>query len=136
MAAIEVQGLADLRRDLLLLDRALPNRLKAANRRAAELIAERARGSFAARTGVAPKVAASVRVLAQQAGAAIKLGGNAFPYALGSEFGAIRYTQFPPFKHKPDSGYSLFPAIREKKDEAEKMITRDIDGIVGTTFGR
>jgi hypothetical protein len=123
---IEILGLRDLQRELRAADKAFPKELRAANKDAAEIVADATRASFASRGGVAPKVAASVKALAQQRSASVKIGGARFPYALGSEFGGgarPRTRQFPRFKK---GGYSLFPAI---KDNREKVVDAYADAI-------
>lgn len=111
---IEVEGLRDLQRELRALDADAPKELRKANLEAAEVVAQATRQSFSSRGGVAPKVAASVRAVAQQRNASVKIGGARFPYALGSNFGSLRYKQFPR-PTKPD--YSLFVSIKAKRDD-------------------
>lgn len=134
MPVVEVEGLADLRKDLRALDVKLPLALTAANRKAGDVIAKAARASFESRPGVAPKVAPTVKLLANPSGASIRLGDAAHPYSLGSEFGAIRFKQFPEFRRPPETGYSLFPALREHAPEVEKLVLAEIDAIVRSHF--
>jgi hypothetical protein len=111
---VDIEGLRDLQRELRAIDPAFAKELRLANKEAAEVVAEATRASFSSRGGVAPKVASSVKVMAQQRSASVRIGGAKYPYAMGSNFGSLRYTQFPPLA-KPD--YSLFTSIEAKRDE-------------------
>lgn len=140
---IRVEGLRDLQRALRAVDAALPKELRQANKEAAEVVAGAARANFAAGTGVAPKVVPSVKALAQQRSASVKIGGARYPYALGSEFGGGKYgpgnptprgghtTQFPPFKK---SGYALYPAIAEKRDEVVEAYAEALGRVAKRAF--
>lgn len=128
---IEVLGLKDFQRELRRLDKAWPRELRAANRDAAEIVARGTRSSFASRPGVAPKVAASVKVLAQQRSAAVRIGGRRWPYALGSEFGSRRYPQFPPVLR---GGYSLYPTIKASRDEMVEEYGEAVDRLMRRAF--
>jgi hypothetical protein len=125
---IDVVGLRDLQRELRALDKTMPRELRKANIEAAEVVAQATRQSFSSRPGVAPKVAASVKALGQQRNASVRIGGPKYPYAMGSNFGSIRFKQFPAVKH-PD--YSLYTSIRSERkevldtyDEALKRLTK------------
>lgn len=134
VAKIEVVGLRDLQKELRAIDKDFPKELRLANKEAAQVVADATRASFASRGGVAPKVAASVKALAQQRNASVKIGGARFPYALGSEFGgrARRTTQqFPPFQK---GGYSLFPTVKDKREEVIKVYDEAIDRLLARAF--
>lgn len=140
---VTVDGLRDLQRDLRAIDRNLPKELRRANLEAAKVVADATRESFASRGGVAPKVAPSVKALAQQRSASVKIGGARYPYALGSEFGGGKYgagnptsrgghtTQFPPYKK---GGYSLFPSIKETSEEVLRVHAEAVDRLVAKAF--
>lgn len=130
---IDVHGLKDLQRELRAVDRDWPKELRKANKSAADLVAEGTRQSFASRGGVAPKVAASVKSLAQQRNASVRIGGDRFPYAMGSNFGSVRYKQFPP-PVKPD--YSLYRTIEDKRSEVVESYGQAIDDLTSRAFPR
>lgn len=130
---IEVLGLRDLQRELRALDRTLPRELRKANLEAAEAVADATRASFASRPGVAPKVAASVKALAQQRNASVRIGGAKYPYALGSNFGSHRFKQFPP-PVSPD--HSLYKSIRAKRDKIKDTHLDAIDRLAKRAFPR
>lgn len=64
----------------------------------------------------------------------IKMGGNRLikgrkgskqtvgDLLYGTEFGALRYTQFPPWQGK--EGYALWPTVREHEDETAERYSR------------
>lgn len=130
-APIEIIGLAEFQRELRRLDAQFPKELRIANKMAAELIAEPTRSSFESRDGVAPKVAASVKVLAQQRSAAVKIGGTRFPYAMGSNFGSRKFTQFPP-PVEPD--YSLYRTIAANREAVVDTYADMVDRIARHAF--
>lgn len=130
---IRVDGLKELQTALRQADKDFPKELRLANKEAAEVVAAATRSSFATRPGVAPKVAASVKALAQQRNASVKIGGNAYPYAMGSNFGSIRFKQFPPVK-RPD--YSLYSSIADKRDETVEVYGEAVDRLMRKAFPR
>lgn len=121
---VRVDGLRDLQKALRQADKDFPKELRKANLGAAEVVAQETRQSFLSRPGVAPKVALTVRAVAQQRNASVKIGGElkgrspkaiGAQTAMGSNFGTIgRFPQFPPVK-KPD--YSLYTSIYAKRAE-------------------
>lgn len=108
-----------------------------ASKAAAEIVAVRTQASFAGRGGSAPKVAPTVKALAQQRGASVKIGGGKSVggyVALGNEFGGRgRSTtkQFPPFKK---SGYSLYPTIARARDDVIDAYAKALDRITARAF--
>lgn len=113
---VKLEGMVELRRELRALDSRLPRAIQKANKRAAQLVADRGKALLASTGGVGPKAALSVKALAGQAYASVRLGGAAFPFAAGQNFGSDRYTQFPP---RPGSGqdYGLYKAIGETRSD-------------------
>jgi len=63
-----------------------------------------------------PQQAKFAQTLRQMGGGTVAYGG--MPGAMGAEFGAIVYAQFPEWRgNKQDAGYFFWPAIREFRDE-------------------
>jgi hypothetical protein len=118
---VRVIGLADFRRELRRMSATLPRELRSANLSAAKLVADEARPRAQAQGGVARKTAPSIKALAQQRGAAVRIGGVRYPFALGAEFGSKGYRQFKPWRGNqwsPDQGsvgYFLHPAVRDTR---------------------
>lgn len=143
-SGINVVGLKELQRELKHLDAEWPKELRAANKEAAEMVARRTRSSFARGPGVSPKVVPSIRALAQQRSAAVKIGGQRFPFALGAEFGGGKYrkgrptpaggytTQFRP--HRGKKGYHLYPTLRASTDEVVDIYGDLVDDITRRAF--
>jgi hypothetical protein len=133
--SIRVDGLDDLRRELRRLGDAWPKELKVANRDAADIVVTSAKGKAAAVGGVAAKAAESLRALNQQRAAVVALGGAAYPYAMGAEFGSIRYRQFRPWRGSAgDAGYFLYPAIRGERDRVLDTYEKALDRITKRAF--
>lgn len=133
--SIRVEGLRDFQRELRQMHKEWPRELRKAAKKAADLVAEKTRSSFASRDGVAPKVAPSVKALAQQRSASVRIGGEKYPYAMGAEFGSIEYKQFEPWRGAgTDAGYSLFPTIRETRDEVSETFGDAIDDVARRAF--
>ena len=116
---VRVRGLNELSRSLREMEGGFRDELKAANREAAEMVAEKSRSAAYSLGGVAAKAAPSLRASAGFNRAGVTLGGNSAPYALGAAFGGQgRPTtqQFQP--HLGTRGYFLYPQIR---DNAERI---------------
>lgn len=129
--SLSIVGLRELQRELKALDADFPKELRVANKAAAEIVAEATRSSFSGRGGVAPKVAASVKALAQQRSASVKIGGAAYPFAMGSNFGSIRFKQFP----KPASpDHSLYRSIEAKRTEIVEEYGDMVDRLMSKAF--
>lgn len=128
---IEVVGLRDFQRELRRVNAEFPKELRQANKDAAELVAASTRRSFASRGGVAPKVAASVKALAQQRSATVKIGGARYPYAMGSNFGSVKFKQFPP-PVKPD--HSLYRTIAAQQERVVDAYAAAVDRLMRRAF--
>lgn len=143
---IKVVGLKEFQKELRAIDKDLPKQLRLANKEGADVVAEAAKESFASRGGVAPKVAPSIRSAAEQRRASVKMGGKKYPFAGGAEFGGGKYgkgnpkppgggytTQFEPFRK---TGYSMFPAIRDKRDEVIEVYGKALERLMSKAFPR
>ncbi len=128
---VRVEGLKELRIALKAIDDKLPKELQRASKEVAETVAERVRSSFLGRGGVAPKVASSVKALASQRGAHVRVGGDRWPYAMGSTFGSNKFKQFPP---PVGDGYSLYPTIYAMRDEITDRYADAIDDVMDRHF--
>lgn len=120
---VEVVGLRDFQRALRRVDQDLPKQLRVVNLRMAEMVANDARARASALGGIAAKSAPSIKAMAQQRSAAVRIGGRRYPFALGAEFGSIQFKQFKAWRGNQHSfkgvafvnhttGYFLYPAIR------------------------
>lgn len=133
--AVRVEGLADFQRELRRLDSKLPRELTAANRAAAEMVAERARSRARGLGSVAAKSAPSIKAAAEQRRSKINLGDNRHPFALGAEFGGRRRPttqQFEPWTGK--TGRFFYPTIRDTEDEFMAVYERAIDQLARAAF--
>lgn len=127
---LNVEGLADLRRDLKAISADAPKELVEASKEIASFVADDARDKAAGLGGVAARVADTVKGSGTARGGAITLGGAAHPEALGAEFGGRgRPTtqQFQP--HKGRTGYFVYPAIRDNADEIESAYVEKLDDL-------
>lgn len=135
VAEVRVEGLRELTKALRQVDKDLPKEVQRANKAIAESVADKTRASFAGRGGVAPKVAASVKALASQRDAKVRIGGNRWPYAMGAEYGSLAFKQFDPWRGSHEgAGYSLWPTIRSQRTEIEDEFLRSIDAIARRAF--
>lgn len=128
----QVTGLKELRRELKIADAAFPKELRSANKKVADLLAEAVRSAYAALGGSAPKVAPTVKALAQQTRAQLKVGGGSgtgAEVAMGNTFGSRRYPQFP-----PPGQYALFPTVAAKTDEVIDIYADMLDDLTRRAF--
>lgn len=119
---IDVDGLRIFQRDLRAVDKELPRQLRVINLKAATLVADDARGRAEAAGGALGKAAPSIKPVAQQRSAGVRIGGARYPFALGGEFGSIQYKQFQPWRgNGSDAGYALYPAKRANTERIVDM---------------
>ena len=152
-ATVNVKGLDQFRRELRKIEQqggtdgiAL---LKEANHRVANYVIGKAQAKAASIGPMQVKAAASMRAGKQQARATIIGGGARMPYFFGAEFGAypgiqrtrnnrrfIGFNQFERWK-KPgngNTGYFLFPTMREESRKIIDMYGDELDKIVDVAF--
>lgn len=131
---IRVDGLKELRRELKAADAAFPKQLQKANKAVAELVAEGTRAAFQSMGGSAPKVAPTVKALAQQTRAQVRVGGGSgvgAEVAMGNLWGSKRFPQFPPSK---PGGYALYETIAAKSDEIVEAYGDALDDLLKRAF--
>lgn len=132
---IEVIGLKEFSKELRKLEGDWPKELRKAAKSAASLVANEAQRRARTVGGAIGKAAPSIRPGGTQRGAYVKLGGDRYPFALGGEFGAIRFKQFKPWRGSGgDAGYALYPAIRAKTDEVVEEFGDALDDISRQAF--
>lgn len=135
---IDVEGLRDLQRELRAVDAAFPRELRVANKEAAEIVAKGTRAKFESMGGSAPKVAPTVKALAQQRNASVKIGGGSSvggQVAMGNEFGSVEFKQFPSWRgNSTGAGYALWPTIRETREEVIDFYGDAIDRLARKAF--
>ncbi len=121
--AIRVEGLEEFRAGLKKLGPEWPGKLGQINKRLTSMIVTDARNR--ASTAQAKKAAESLKASAGAKEAIVSLGGPGFEFALGAEFGALQYKQFPPWRGNQFApaeggvGYFLMPAIHDDLGKIE-----------------
>lgn len=116
---IEYEGLKQLRKDLLAVDKALVKELGQAYKKIGDMIVTEASARAAGLGGVAAKSAQALASTARATDVSIRIKGETYPYALGAEFGGSQ-PQFKPWRgNGPDAGYFLYPTIR---DDSQKIL--------------
>lgn len=131
---VRVTGLKELRRELKALEGAWPRELQKVNKAIAELVAEGTRDKLSYMPGSAPKVVPTVKALAQQMRAVVKVGGGSTIggiVAMGNIWGAKRYPQFPAHIR---GGYALYPTITENHEEITVRYLEMIDDLLKRAF--
>ena len=129
---VVVEGLRDLQRELRAIDKALPRELRAAHKEVATTVHSAAQGRASRLNAQARKAAHSrgFRVIADQRSAGVALRSDPESlFALGTEFGAKQYPQFPAWRGSDeDAGYWLHPTLRDEADhivdEYEELLMR------------
>lgn len=124
-----VLGLKELVRDLRAWERTAPRLVSQAHKRIADRVAGKAKATASGQGSVAAKAAPSIRGSGRMTSAAVLLGGAAYPFALGAEFGALQYPQFLPWKgNSEEAGYFLYPTIRAMEDEIREEYLDEVYG--------
>lgn len=138
---VRVDGLKELRKALREIDRAAPRELRKANKEAVERViiprarkrAEETRTNLAGRpTRLGSRGVATIRPQVDQTRAAVVMGGPRAPYAVGHEWGAKRYRQFPPANRQ---GYILYPTVQEHREEIVRVYDELIGDVINEWFG-
>ncbi len=108
-----IEGLQDFLRDMGVAPAQMQRAEKVFQTIAAATVYATAK-QLAAETG--PQQVLYGSTLKQMGGGMVAYGG--LPGAMGAEFGAIVYAQFPEWRgNKDEAGYFFWPAIREFRDE-------------------
>ena len=129
----EIEGLDDFRRDLRRLSKDAPKAMTRAGKRAAQLVAPRVQAAYARRYRQrSGRGARSIRAVATQRGAGVRIGGARAPYVVGQEFGSNKYRQFAPWSGPSASGRGsagkfLYPTIRGLDDEILAFYAKELD---------
>lgn len=131
--AVAVEGLSEFRAALKAID--LNRQLSKAHKAVAAMVANKAKGQAESLGSVLAKAAPSIRPSGTQTGAAINLGGPAYPFALGAEFGGQRRPttrQFKPWLGR--TGYALYPTIRDTRAETIDLYDQELKAIFRPAF--
>lgn len=140
---VRVVGIDDLVQALRAMGPQWPKELGKANQEAASTVVSGAQTIAAQLGGVARKAARSLKAAAAARESKVTLGGPAYPFALGAEFGAKAWLQFEDWRGnqwEPDTdagvGYFLHPAIRNlrRTGEYETVYLAAIDRVVARAF--
>jgi hypothetical protein len=132
--AVNVEGLRELKRAFREFDQETKKELSRAGKALAVDIAAEARSEAHGLGGVAAKVAPSIKPTTLSYGllnAGVVVGGEAYPMALGAEFGGRgRPTtqQFQP--HKGRTGYFVYPTIRREAGQIEERMLDALDAAI------
>lgn len=133
-AGVRVEGLNELNRALRRMGgKELQRELKAVGLEVASDVADTAEVKARALGGVAAKAAPSISATARFTGAGVSIGGAAYPFAGGAEFGGQRRPttqQFKPWRgNGPDAGYFVYPAIRDHSDQIAEDYLGAVDDL-------
>lgn len=127
-AEIQVTGLKELRKSLKGFE--TDTNWRPALRLAYTTIAQDVAAAALAKAG-GSRMGSAARATIQGKGtvtnASIRAGGN-LPYYGGFEFGSARYRQFPAVQK---SGYHLYPAIEDKREQIQADFMEQIDRALG-----
>jgi hypothetical protein len=129
--AVRVEGLNELIARLKALENGSEVAVRLANKEAATSVASHAQGAASGLGGVAAHSAPSVKASAGVKSAGVALGSDAYPMALGAEFGGGRRPttqQFAPWKGH--TGYFLWPTIRRDSDAIDATYRDALDKII------
>lgn len=133
--AIEIPDLREFRREVRAAGPDAQNALKDANQQVGQRIVDEAQRRAATVGRQAARAAESMRAYRAQATVAVRLGSNGIRFALGAEFGARHYAQFPEWRGaSTGAGYFLWPTIRSLRDEISATYLSLIEEAVRPAF--
>lgn len=133
-SAIEVRGLKELKKALRELGPEFQKGLRQAGKDVSIEVSKEAKGAAQSLGGVAAKSAPAIRntnLSSNLLGAGVVINGDAYPYALGAEFGGgarPSTSQFQPWRGSgPDAGYFVYPTIRRNSSKIEDRFLGALD---------
>lgn len=142
--AIQTIGLRDLRRELKALGPQWPREMRVAEKAAAEIVAAQARTNLTRVRSLVPRakypradrqhwadMVRTVKSLADTTSARVALGSNRVAWALGENFGSLKYHQFPPVE-APDHG--LYKAIESERPKVVDFFGDSITRLTSRAF--
>lgn len=136
-ATTEVENLAEFRRALKQLEGDYPKQLGKVNQDVAQVVVDEATDRAQAEGGsyIAALRLRGLRASKAQTAASVVLDGAKAPMIFGAEFGAKTWPQFQPWTGSgDDAGYALWPAIRDKQDDAAEMYLEALDELSARAF--
>jgi hypothetical protein len=150
-SSIDVANLREFQRALRDVDAKMPRELRVVNLRAAKIVAEDAASTMAGQPGVAKRVASSIKAIAQQREAAVRIGRTSVrkgtAMILGSEFGGGLHragnptprgghtTQFPAHRGSGgDAGYAVYPSIRKNRAQVIDLYGEWLEDLAREAF--
>ncbi|BEP14815.1 hypothetical protein acdb102_31260 [Acidothermaceae bacterium B102] len=139
--AIQVQNLSKFRSALKQAGPGLVEQVKATNYQVASSVAQSARTLASSQGGVAARTAPSIRGIKSSASSQVRIGGANYPFALGAEFGSLRYKQFKSWRGNQWAawgasgvGYFLHPTIRAQRDQIMQTYGDNVEKIMTAAF--
>lgn len=126
---VEVEGLKELRKALKQVDANFPKALQRANKRAAEIVAARARSKVPVRSG---RAASTMRATATQTYGAVKFGGAKAPYAAWLDFGGRVGRNNSIVRPYRRSGRYVYPALAEVRPRVIDTYKQAIELLIET----
>ena len=122
-----IVGADEFARKLKKMDSELYKQFGDANRQIAKTVVGTVRSDATSYSRQAAKAARSARATSARNGVSIALGGARWPYALGAEYGSLKYPQFPPWRGNqwtPEhwgegnstAGYWFHPALDQSRE--------------------
>lgn len=137
----EIQGLRQFTRALKQTDAEWLRAHREALVDASEELLDAAKAKGAAQGGVAAKAArVALKPVRGVNEAGLRLDGRRYPYALGAEWGALRYPQFRPWRGNQwdawagGPGYFVHPAVRDDAPQIIEKFMERFDKILDRAF--
>lgn len=136
---VAVEGLQELRNSLRRMSRTAPKVMQGANKEVAEEVSDKALKRMRSLGGVHAHAARmkSVRPQARADSASIVIGGAAAKHgpAMGAEFGALQYPQFPRWRGNDEgAGYAVWPTIRAESDRIKATYIDHLETAIRKAF--
>jgi hypothetical protein len=133
--SIRIVGLTEFVAELKLASPAFARELSAVHRTIAKTIRDDAQAMASGLGSTAAHVAPSLRASGTQRAASIFIGSDAYPMALGAEFGSIGFHQFKAWRGSGgDAGYFLYPTIRNHQDETIEEFSLAVQRVAAHAF--
>lgn len=132
---VAVEGLAQFRRALRVLDKEAAKGLRVAMNEAADVVVQKARPLIPTRTG---KARASLKAASSQGAARVSMGGNKAPYMPWLDFGGRTGPARSVRRPFLSAGRYLYPTLQRNRDEFSDVLESaltDVARSVGLEVG-
>lgn len=126
---------AEMRAKLREIDRKWPKEIQKRNKKIAEFVAVATENEYSAEhPAQSGEGSDSIRALATQKSASVRIGSDAAPYVLGQNFGSNGGKNKHQFRRRNEPDYFLYTTVREYLPDIKKEYLKGVDEVMEEAF--